>query len=91
MFNNKIFPLPGNFILVIGGIDIEINAEITSGFSVIDYVELYIDDELVQNFTSEPYVWTWDETGFGKHTLMAIAFDTMDNQESIEITTWKIL
>jgi hypothetical protein len=91
LFNNKILSLPGSFILVIGSVDIEIEAFVEGDVSDIDHVELFIDDELKENFTMEPYSWTWDEIGFGKHTIRAVAYDTYDNQAFEEITVWKIL
>ncbi|HEC87039.1 MAG TPA: hypothetical protein ENI49_04135, partial [Thermoplasmatales archaeon] len=82
--NNKILSLFTP--LIIGSIDIEVNV-----FEELDinHVEFYIDDKFKANDTTEPYVWTWDEKTFGRHTIKVIAYDNAGNHVSKQITVWK--
>ena len=57
----------------------------TSG---IEKVEFYIDDELKQTITNEPYEWLWDETIIGTHTIKAIAYDNSGNMVTDEQVVW---
>ncbi len=43
----------------------------------VDLVEMYIDGEMVADFTSEPYEYSWDTTDYhgGEHTLKVYAED----------------
>lgn len=43
----------------------------------VDLVEMYIDSEMVANFSSEPYEYSWDTTDYhgGAHTLKVYAED----------------
>lgn len=45
--------------------------------SDITKVEFYLDDQLVKEFTSEPYEWTWKTPSLFrvKHTIKVIAYD----------------
>ena len=85
IFNKKIIPL--FFTLIIGEIDIEVNA--SDYLYGIDRVEFYIDDEIKSTDTSEPYSWTWDEMVFFRHTIKAIAYNNAGNSASDEIVVWK--
>ena len=52
----------------------------------ISYVELYIDDVLVKNFTKEPYKYDYKNTKFFKwqHTIKVIAYDSEGKTASAE-------
>jgi len=54
--NIPVFPMIG--CIVIGPIDVVIDAGCSEG--EIEKVELIIDTEIVQTFTSPPYSWRWD-------------------------------
>ena len=75
--------------LVIGPIDIKINA--SDNDTGLKYIEIYVDEVLSANITSEPFVWRWDERTFGRHTLKVVAFDNAGNKATDEIIVWKIL
>lgn len=72
--------------LIVGDIDIEVNAVDPSG---IDRVEFYIDNEHMKTITSAPYNWTWIDTAFFRHTIKTVAFDNFENDAEEEITVWK--
>ena len=80
--------IPFFVTLIIGKIDIEINASAQKG---MDRVEFYIDDKLKYNDTTEPYNWTWNERVFFRHIIKVIAYDSTGNSNSDEITVWKFL
>jgi len=88
IINKKIMPLLLKS-LIIGSIDIEVNA--TDDLLGVDKVEIYIDNKLKTTDTSEPYSWTWDErTPFRfRHMIKVIAYDVAGNNASDEITVWK--
>lgn len=85
--NAKIFPFFTS--IVVGSIDIEVTATDLGG---IERVEIFIDDELKANISSEPYVWTWDDRlSFGRHTIEVVGYDTIGSSASDEIRVWKFL
>ena len=57
--------------------------------SGLNRLELYIDNQLKQTFTSVPRSWTWDEIVFGKQTIKLVAYDNAYNMASIERRVWK--
>lgn len=67
---NKIIKLRRT--IVIG--DIDIQAEITGFTGEIDKVEFYVDNEIVQTFYEEPYIWTWKDRSIFVRTLKTIAY-----------------
>jgi hypothetical protein len=72
------FPVP----VIIGPIDIEVSA--SDSESGISHVEFLIDDEIRDTLTTEPYIWTWDEHAFLKHTIQINVFDNAGNSVSVE-------
>jgi len=71
--NNRLFPYYKSRI--IGNIDIEVNVyEDWYGQGSAEKVEFYIDDVLKGTVDSEPFLWTWSEIKFGKHTIKVIAY-----------------
>ncbi|KYK23895.1 hypothetical protein AYK21_01925 [Thermoplasmatales archaeon SG8-52-2] len=88
--NNRIMPY--SKARIIGNIDIE---AITNydwwGYTQIEKIEFYIDDELKETVYSEPYNWTWTERKIGKHTIKVIAYDIEGNSASKEIEVRKFL
>jgi len=84
ILNREIIPFLTT--LIIGDIDIEVNAV---DFSGIDRVEFYIDNEHVETVTTPPYNWMWNETAFFRHTIKAVAIDNYENDAEQEITVWK--
>lgn len=85
-FNNKQI-LPFFKAVVIGYIDIIINSD--DNESGLDYVELYINDEKIDNRTDKEFVFNWDEKGFGKYKVKAIAYDLAGNKAEDSIETYK--
>lgn len=84
IMNRQVIPF---FVtLIIGKIDIEINASAQKG---IDRVEFYIDDELKYNDSTEPYNWTWNERAFFGHAIKVTVYDNTGNNASDEIVVWK--
>jgi C1A family cysteine protease len=56
----------------------------------VDLVEMYIDGEMVAGFTSEPYEYSWDTTGYhgGAHTLKVYAEDDTSIWYEKQITVY---
>ncbi|MCD6331428.1 MAG: hypothetical protein J7L80_04435 [Thermoplasmata archaeon] len=79
----KIMPLKKPFI--VGSITVKI--EVNSNIEVKD-VKFYVDDTLKKIDNDEPYEWTWNEKGFGKHSLAVIASDIAGNTDEIEKEIW---
>lgn len=57
--------------------------------SGLKFLEFYIDNKLVANYTSIPKSWTWDEPCFGKYTIKLVACDHANNYAICEMTVWK--
>jgi hypothetical protein len=72
LFDRVVMETPRRNTVLIGSTTINVYA---SDDSLIERVELYVDGDLKQTFTSEPYQWLLDETLFGRHTLRAVAHD----------------
>ena len=86
--NNKILPL--SHIVAIG--DITIQADVSdSGGSGLEKVEFYLDDTLMETFTSSSntYQWTWNTIAFFKHKITIKAYDYSDNINTIDIDIFK--
>jgi hypothetical protein len=84
----KIFFNPPLFTLILGKIDIEINATDDSG---IEWVQVYINDEFKTTLPQAPYIWSWDERNeLFPYTIKVVASDLSGNQNETEITVWKI-
>lgn len=79
--NSRIFPffLP----LIFGNIDVKVHAENSS------YVEFYIDDELKFTDYEPPYIYTWNESAFFRHSIMAIAYNENGESDEDSIYVWK--
>lgn len=76
---NKIIPF---FIpLIIGNVTIEANAHDDSG---INFVEFYIDKNLVCKLYSPPYSFEWNRKGY--HEIEVIAYDLSMNKANCSIT-----
>lgn len=76
IFNIQIAPLPsqGRFkAIVIGMVDVEVDAINPD----INKVEFYVDNELKETLTEEPYTWTWNERMIVPpiHQLKVIGYD----------------
>jgi hypothetical protein len=94
IFDNKIWDyLLPRIPLIIGKITIKVNA--TDSKSGIDYVEFYIDDELKESLSSEPYSWVWEELSFKgfkeTSTIKIVVYDLAGNSASEEMVVRKIL
>ena len=63
--------------IIIGKIDIEVEALANEG--TIDYIEIFINDELKATLDSDPYTWRWNERVFGTKTILVKAY----NQEGL--------
>jgi len=86
--NNKILPL--SYIVAIGDITIQANVS-DAGGSGLEKVEFYLDDILMETFTSSSnsYQWTWDTIAFFKHKITIKAYDHSGNINTIDIDIFK--
>jgi len=57
----------------------------------VDKVEFYIDGDLKNTTTSEPYKWTWDKKSFPKlkHIITVKAYEEDELVAENEIQVWK--
>jgi hypothetical protein len=86
-FNREILKLTGG-TLIIGKIDVNVTA--TDDDSGMDRVEFYISlQTLMENDTTAPYSWKWDQMAFFKQTVTIKAFDKEGNMASETIEVWK--
>ena len=44
----------------------------------MDRVEIYVEDELKAQGTTNPFNWTWNETAFGVYPVKAVAYNESD-------------
>jgi len=86
LFNIPILPLPKRTI-VIGKLNILLESEDPAD---IEYVELYIDKQLINTFTSAPYEWNWENSTRGTHLIEFIAYDYSGCAALSEISILKI-
>ncbi|PNX47452.1 MAG: hypothetical protein BV456_10975 [Thermoplasmata archaeon M8B2D] len=84
MNNNELFGLKNP--IIIGDIDIVLDASDNIGIS---YVTIYVDNQEKHKFTDSPYIWTWDETMFGKATINVVVFDISGNKADDTLVVWK--
>ena len=75
-----------NGTIIIGGIEVFVNA---SDYMGVDRVEFYVDDEYKFTDNIEPFVFSWNESLFGRYILKAVAYDTIGNIGYDEIKVWK--
>jgi len=89
--NNKIRPYLIHKPLIIGNIDISVNAD--DYISGVERVEFYIDGDLTFIDTSEPYSWTWGRENSIRlrHTLEVFVYDYAGNEVSDKMNVWKLL
>lgn len=74
--------------LVIGTLTIE--AEVLRNTYDIEKIEFYINGGLRATATSPPYRFIWKERTFSGHRITAVAYDTMQNTASTQITIFKL-
>jgi len=73
--------------IIIGKIDIEVEALANEG--AIDYIEIFINDELKATLDSDPYTWRWNERVFGTKTILVKAYNQEGLYSRDEIEVWK--
>jgi hypothetical protein len=80
--------LPANSTLIIGKIEIKVDATDNIGVS---WVKIYINDKLRATISEKPYIWDWNElTIYDLYKIKAVASDLSGNQGSDEIEVFKI-
>lgn len=77
----------GNKPIIIGLIDIEVNA--SDDESGMNRVEFYVNNVLKKTDTSKPYVWTWNSFAFFRKVIKVIAYDNVENAMTQELVVWK--
>lgn len=84
--DREIISLPGDKTIVLGAITVKAQTASELG---IEKVEFYVDNELKETLTEEPYQWLWDETAFSTHTIKVTAYDIITgNTATDEQTVW---
>lgn len=83
--NLRLFSFP-TITFIYGPIDIKVNASSSAG---IKYVEFYINGELKNNVSEEPYNYKWSPIISSIYKIKAIAYDNNGNQKEDEITVFK--
>ncbi len=82
--SRKILPLA--FPLIIG--EIIIQADSSYEESNINRVEFYIDGEIRNTDYEAPYVWLWDDSIIGGHTLGVVAYENVGDIAKDEQAVW---
>jgi hypothetical protein len=78
------------FITVIIG-DFEILIDASDSVAGIDHVEIFINEDTKRTIEDEPYLWTWNESGFGSYKIKTVAYDKAGNSATTEeLTVFKI-
>lgn len=73
--------------IIVGAIDLEVDArDYETG---VKSVQFFIDGRLRRTVRSRPFTWSWDDSTFGRHTIMVKAADFAGNVETQQITVWK--
>jgi len=85
IFNNKIRDYFFRKPLIIGAIDVEAVVYDEN----ITMVEFYVDDQLMETDTSEPYSWRWSSLGFFQHTIKVAAYNGNKSISVDEKSVWK--
>jgi uncharacterized repeat protein (TIGR01451 family) len=75
--------------LVFGPLEINITAE--DDETEVTRIELYINNQLMQNRSDDSLIYEWDETVFGRQTLTIKAFNSAGYVEIEEKIVWKFL
>ena len=75
-------PIP----IIIGPIEIEVNATDDYGIIAVDF---YINGVLREIDYEEPYVWMWDDRAFGKQKVKIVVHFVGFTSASDEIPVWK--
>ncbi len=83
--NDKVLP----FIVPLVFFEIDVQVAASDNQSGVARVEIYIDDALMTNDTTEPYSWTWSDRGFFMYTLKVIVYDNAGHHTEKEMTIWK--
>jgi hypothetical protein len=83
--DQKILPF---FVPVIFG-DIQLWIGASDEESGLNRLELYIDNDLKEIFTSIPKSWTWSEQVFFRHKIKIVAYDNAGNTAIKVKNVWK--
>jgi hypothetical protein len=86
ILDREIITLPVDVTIIIGKISILVEAkdELTN----VSRIEFFVDDQRQGIDKEYPYEWTCDETSFGRHTLLVIAYDSVGNYGYGERILW---
>ena len=68
----------------------KIIADATDDFS-IQKVEFYINGNLMETITEEPYEWTWHKLSIGKKTISVKAYDNERKTSTANLDVWVIM
>lgn len=56
----------------------------------VDYVDIYLDDQLMKTLTTSPFQWEWNNREFGvEHAIQVIAYDDAGTAIRIKLTLQK--
>ncbi|HHF56181.1 MAG TPA: hypothetical protein ENL42_04625, partial [Thermoplasmatales archaeon] len=84
LFNKEVASLPIRSAIVIGKVDVEAKGD-------AEYMELYMDDEMVLAKEGNEISWGIDGMLFGKHTIKAVAYNIAGEEVSKEVNIWAII
>jgi len=75
--------------------DILLHANASDNGTWVEYVEFYVDGELLQNDSDEPYSVVWEHQRMyfrflaHRHVIRVVAYDAEGNKGSLETTVWR--
>ncbi len=82
LFGKTLFATRNLNTFLIGRTKIKVQADDDSS---VNYVKLYVDDELIKNMSSAPYEFTLKGPRFFKHDLKAVAVDDEGKKTIVEL------
>jgi hypothetical protein len=82
----RVLPFP--FTLVIGSLDVAVDATDTE--SGVSSVAFFLNGEPLITDTTPPYSWAWTDRGFGRYTILVEAVDGAGNHATDEIIVWRV-
>ncbi|UCB57956.1 MAG: hypothetical protein JSV67_04940 [Thermoplasmatales archaeon] len=87
LFNLKIRRYLFRKPFIVGRIEIVVNTkDLESG---VNYVEFYVDDNLMYKDTLYPYSWMWSDITFGIKTIKVLCYDNVGNSAFDEMVVRK--
>ncbi len=84
LFNEEKFSFLPKSALVLGSIEVEAEGD-------AEYIDIYLDDELVASEGGSKITWEWNDFSIGRHVIKAVAHNIAGETSSDEVIVWSII